>query len=194
MEYFDVSYCHLAHLPESLGGLVSRDSLVLTGSELTGLPKSIGDCNKLRRLDISHNQFKSLPAVLGQCHNLKTLIASSNHIKVLPKDIWTWSISELFLEQNQLQALPELYTPNTRLVVFLCAGIELTALPSTIGYFESLMNLRLQENRLTALPTSITKCSSLGYIDLSFNRMTHLPMDIERYKPVLDIRMHESDV
>ncbi|MEM7055665.1 MAG: leucine-rich repeat domain-containing protein [Bacteroidota bacterium] len=84
------------------------------------------------------------------------------------------SLQELWLADNQLQALPESIGKLTRLQELWLAKNQLQALPESIGELKGLQELWLADNQLQALPESIGELTSLQDLWLDGNQLTCL--------------------
>ena len=78
----------------------------------------------------------------------------------------------LYLQYNQLTALPESIGALVGLKVLNLLRNQLTALPASIGALVGLEKLYLRENQLTALPESIVALTALKRLGLFDNHLT----------------------
>ncbi|HKG14500.1 MAG TPA: COR domain-containing protein [Pyrinomonadaceae bacterium] len=84
-------------------------------------------------------------------------------------------LEALFLDNNQLTALPESIGQLTQLEALFLNDNELAALPQSIGRLTRLYRLDLTNNRLTTLPESVGDLTALQTLFLNGNRLRKLP-------------------
>ncbi|GJR62799.1 NB-ARC domains-containing protein [Tanacetum coccineum] len=110
LKSLNFSYCNLAQVPESIGGLSCLVELNLEGNNLLEVPESIGGLSCLRILHLGRNNFSSLPGSLSQLSHLE----------------------ELYVDGcKMLEVLPEL--PHSLLYVYAC---DCTSLREVVGSYQ----------------------------------------------------------
>ena len=78
----------LKQLPNSVGKLVSLETLNLAGNSLKELPGTVSGLASLRSLDLRNNaKLKRLPVELAQCRCLETLVVDSAHLTFPSKEV-----------------------------------------------------------------------------------------------------------
>eukprot|EP00741_Cyanophora_paradoxa_P004875 tig00000841_g4730.t1 len=113
----------------------------------------------IRELDLGYNKLTRIPgAELAKLTNLE----------------------KLWLQSNQLTALPPEIDRLAALKVLNVDGNQLTALPPEIGRLAALQGLWVENNQLTALPPEIGRLSILQALDVRGNKLTALPPEIGR--------------
>ncbi len=106
-----------------------RETLDLTGQQLTALPESAFSNPDVTTLNLSNNQLTSLPADIAKLSNLEILNVENNRLESLPPEI------------SQLTKLREIKANNNRM----------TSLPGEIGAMTQLKILDVSGN---SIPTS----------------------------------------
>ena len=82
-------------------------------------------------------------------------------------------MKKLYLEDNELETLPEFIGNLSNLTHLYLIRNELKTLPESIGNLSNLTHLYLQENELETLPESIGNLSNLKELHLYDNKLTH---------------------
>ncbi|KAK3090688.1 hypothetical protein FSP39_013756 [Pinctada imbricata] len=113
-----------------------------------------------------------------------TLDLSSKDLQTIPSQICNGlgaSITELFLDFNDLLCLPEdLGNFCTCLTVLSVTGNQLRQLPKTLGNMKCLEKLLLNENDLKCFPDSICELKALRILKVTANEISYLPSDFSR--------------
>ena len=111
--------------------------------------------------------------------NTRRLYLDGNQLTALPAEIGGLAaLTELYLDGNQLTALPAEIGGLAALTELSLNGNQLTALPAEIGGLVALTELGLDDNQLTALPAEIGGLASLTWLALDRNQLTALPAEI----------------
>jgi leucine-rich repeat protein SHOC2 len=86
--------------------------------------------------------------------------------------------NHLYLDNNQISALPESIGSLSDLTGLFFRGNQLNTLPTSIGNLTNLTKIDLNYNEITALPDSIANLSNLIEINLCGNKLITLPNSI----------------
>ncbi|XP_050221310.1 LRR repeats and ubiquitin-like domain-containing protein At2g30105 [Mercurialis annua] len=152
----------------------------LAESNLKLLPNEVWACGlSTRVLDVSNNHIQEIPTKISCLSSMQKLILNGND---LSDDSIQWKalctlkhLTQLFLSQNLLSALPSELGALRSLRQLHVSNNKLNCLPVEIGLLTQLEVLKANNNRICTLPTSIGDCISLFEVDLSYNLLTDLP-------------------
>lgn len=138
----------LIELPNELGKLVRLESLVLHDNQLQQLPVTLDQLIALRKFNAARNRLQTFPALSSSAKNLDVVDVSENQISELSENCGALYVSELNLNQNQLQKLP-----------------------AKLNEWPRLKLLRVQHNRIPieGIPSVLLSDSQLHLIDLEGN-------------------------
>lgn len=131
---------HLGAVPEEVWDRTDLDAVVLADNDLTEVSERIGGLGRLRMLDLGHNRLEQLPEALGE------LQALSDY---------------LYLHDNRLSGLPTSLGRLTRLRYLNLSENAFVAFPEPVLGLESLIELRITDNRLTTLPAALPRLEKL---------------------------------
>ncbi|MCH2045808.1 MAG: leucine-rich repeat protein [Saprospiraceae bacterium] len=170
--HIDSSKCE--SLPSTLGGCTELRRLNILSWKLKSLPESIGNCSKLKEVNIYAQSLVALPDSFSNCIELKkiTIQGSLKHLPSLAKmkDLWF-----LRLAKNKLESLPKDIGGCESLRKVYLNSNQLTAIPDQLTSLKNLELLNLAENKLGNLPKDWTGLESLKYLYLSCNLIKKLP-------------------
>lgn len=138
----------LSSIPEEIGNLIKLEMLNLNSNKLTSLPASLSKLSHLKQVQICDNLLTVFPMMLCKLKHLDFLDLSRNKISEIPDGIENLCVTELVLNQNQIQSISE-----------------------GIAKCPRLKTLRLEENclQLSSVPLSILTQSSISTIVLDGN-------------------------
>ncbi len=163
-------------IPSELGKLENLKTLRLHNNNLDSeIPVELFDLDKLTTLNLENNNLKMKVkdndenSAENESESLQWLFAARNKIKEISNNFITPSIRFLYLEENDLESLPEDFGNN-------------------LG--QNIQELTLYKNNLTELPESIKnldggdgdiesllseKDQNLTYLDLGSNQLKNFP-------------------
>lgn len=194
--------CGLNFLPANIAKLVNLESLELRENNLEALPLTIKLLIKLKLLDLGRNNLEELQpeigflfnlqelildenilqdvSVVGDLLNLRHLDLSANNLMSFPEEICNCTMLEtLYGDGNEFEELPESFGHNlTQLSRLNMNYVALKALPSSIGYLQSLEELNIHENFLEYLPSTIGFLRNLQVLVAYDNRLKELPNEL----------------
>lgn len=188
----DNSYlCRFTFVPTKLSGYYSleRDPgfgklskfshVDLQGRSLATIPIVLYKrATEIVSLNLSRNLSLDVPKDFVQsCVNLREIRFTSNEAWQLPPSLSLASrLTVLDISNNRLEQLEhaELHKLQS-LVSIKMSNNKLTHLPSYFGQFRSLRSLNLSSNYLKELPGFICDLRSLVDLDISFNSISSLP-------------------
>jgi hypothetical protein len=170
----DLGGLGLTAIPESLLTLKQLETLYL------GLPKEASELSHWDRTEEDKNSCNALstlpPAFFASMQILQTLYLEHNQLAALPDDFGQLQrLRSLYLDNNQLAALPEAFGQLQSLQTLFLDHNRLAALPETFGELQRLQSLYLEDNQLAALPETLGQLRNLQMLFLNSNRLTALP-------------------
>uniref|UniRef100_A0A2K5M1Z7 Protein scribble homolog n=1 Tax=Cercocebus atys TaxID=9531 RepID=A0A2K5M1Z7_CERAT len=173
LEIADFSGNPLSRLPDGFTQLRSLAHLALNDVSLQALPGDVGNLANLVTLELRENLLKSLPALLGMAqqealpHSHYSLCSflQPDTLGALP------NLRELWLDRNQLSALPPELGNLRRLVCLDVSENRLEELPAELGGLVLLTDLLLSQNLLRRLPDGIGQLKQLSILKVDQNRL-----------------------
>ena len=209
----DLSSKDLHELPSEIGKLTHLEKLDLTNNFLKDLPRETANLTHLTYLGLGFNQLRELPSVVtdlaglteldlgyGQLaelqrkgHRANSLWVQRNQLTALPAEISELrNLTSLDFRGNRLTALPAEITELRNLTSLDLRGNQLTALPAEITELRNLTSLDLRGNQLTAVPAEISELRSLTSLALSYNRLTALPAEITQLRNLTSLDLSHN--
>jgi Leucine-rich repeat (LRR) protein len=116
LEKLILSNNKIVDVADEIGHLKALKRLSLRTNKIDQLPASIGDLESLEVLKIGYNQLVELPDELCQLKNLTQLYTEYNRLEFLPREIGTLNLTDLFINQNNLIALPNSFYDLTSII------------------------------------------------------------------------------
>lgn len=138
IEVLDLSYGHLADLPEGFGTL-----------------------HNLRVLFMSHNDFTDTPSILAACPKLQTIGIASCKISTI-RDL-PLTLEALILTDNCIEELPDSIGSLTALRKLTLTGNRLHELPPGLLKCSNLELIRIAANAFTSLPDWVFELPNLAW-------------------------------
>jgi Leucine-rich repeat (LRR) protein len=140
-------------------------------------------------LNLSDLNLSSLPSVFQLRKEFSTrleeLFLNGNELVALPAEIGQLrALQRLYIVDNQLVALPAEIGRLQALQCFYIAGNQLRALPAEIGQLRALQELNVSDNQLGAIPAEIGRLQALQDFGLSGNTaLQSLPSELLHLPP-----------
>ena len=186
----DASQNSIRAIPEELAQLEGLVELTLSENRLQSLPASICDCAALARVDCSRNQLRSLPEGLGRLTSLLYLDLSRNMLAGHVSIEGTSKLQRLDLSQNRIGSL--LLDGCESLSELYLAQNQLTALPSAIanGELRALATADLSNNKLRVLSVHMVHLRALQRLDLSNNSLKQVPAEMGLMSELSILSLH----
>uniref|UniRef100_A0A8C5WDI7 Protein scribble homolog n=1 Tax=Leptobrachium leishanense TaxID=445787 RepID=A0A8C5WDI7_9ANUR len=187
LEIADFSGNPLSRLPDGFTQLRSLAHLALNDVSLQALPNDIGPGKTLTPPPLGcldpggcdGGPVAPLPDTLGALPNLRELWLDRNQLSALPLELGNLRrLVCLDVSENKLELLPMEISGLISLTDLLLSQNLLSSLPSGIGHLKQLSILKVDQNRLTQLTESIGDCENLSEIILTENLLTNLPKSI----------------
>eukprot|EP00741_Cyanophora_paradoxa_P015985 tig00000042_g15431.t1 len=175
-----------ADCPAGMGrGWIERGVLELGGEGRTEWPAAeiaAAGPENIRWLELRQNDLTSIPGTeLAKLTNLEVLFLDGNQLTALPPELFGLAaLQSLDLSNNKLTALPPEIGRLAALQGLYVSNNQLTALPPEIGRLAALLWLNAKNNRLTALPPEIGRLGALQWLDVNSNQLKSLPPEIGR--------------
>ena len=188
---------NLTRLPSEIGRCVNLETVMVTNTPLTMLPMEFGtlpvlthlfisraplrqlcsgfnQLQSLEKLHIAHTELENIDAI-GELENLKQLNLTGNRIQRAPAATAWKCLELLFLDNNQIDQLPDSFYEQPYLQCLGLSANRLTEISARISQMVRLQRLFLGKNGLTTLPSSLMKMQALSTIDIKENRFEQLP-------------------
>lgn len=113
--------------------------------------------------------------------NLTNIYLQANQLTALPEAIeYLFNLETLDVSCNQLTGIPDSVGKLNKLRRLILTQNHITQLPDSLGWLRSLKSLHLNRNRLTNLPYSLRCCTSLEELCLDQNLLASLPNFLTR--------------
>jgi hypothetical protein len=184
-------------------GEFSRDYLDMSASGLGFVPDGVvaPSLTRLVNINLSKNQLFSSDHVfqaLEHIPGLKILNLASNFLNgpLTGRATDVTTLEELYLDNNQLTALPSDAGNWAHMTVLSVSKNELTELPSSCSQWKKIETLNLRSNKLATLPTNALKeWGSLKHFYLGMNMLTQVPFTIGKLVSLemLDLRTNQLE-
>merc|ERR1711907_413053 len=185
-------------------GEFKRDYLDMSASGLGFVPDEVPSSPSLTRLvrvDLSRNQLFSSDHVfqsLEHITSLKILNLSHNFLNgpLTGRATDVTSLEELYLDHNQLTALPSDIGNWTSIRTLSVSKNELVEIPSSCSAWKKIETLNLRYNKLTALPTgALAEWASCKHLYVGANAITEVPETISSLTALemLDLRKNQLE-
>ncbi|XP_050080461.1 leucine-rich repeat-containing protein 47-like [Anopheles maculipalpis] len=190
LNLLDVSDTALDKISPRIDSLNHLQSLLLYRNKIAQLPATIGQLGELKVLDLSGNRLTSLPSEFAKLHSLTTLNLSFNQLQTVDLSALD-KLSVCNLSGNELTEVPQFYLGETHhLTEVNLEKNSIDALPEELTKQQILRVLNVADNKIVQVPKYITKCVKLKEINLKGNplkdkRLLKL-VDQCRSKQVLD--------
>ncbi|GFG36680.1 hypothetical protein Cfor_11016 [Coptotermes formosanus] len=178
LENLDISHNCLSILPPGIGFLTRLMQLDASHNKLTEIPPDLVSLRVLHKLDVSDNQISFLPP-LGDLRKLEMLYLQHNQLVALPDVKGCMALKELHLGDNTIKEIDvELLEGFSRLRVLNFRGNKLASLPSEISLLQLLVRLDLTNNCLTTLPAALGCLPHLQSLQLEGNPLRSVRRDV----------------
>ncbi|CAG8472117.1 27119_t:CDS:10 [Racocetra persica] len=172
-------------------------SLNVSQNLMLDLPMDfIQSCTQLRDLNLSQNDLERVPQSIKQSEMLSFLDLNSNRLKDLEHGSLEMigELTNLQVENNLLQGLPEKFAAFTKLNILNVANNSFSGFPQVICTIVTLSELDLSYNKITSIPEAIGKLINLKKLFLIGNQLTDkLPESFQNLISLqeLDIRRNQ---
>jgi hypothetical protein len=148
LEYLDLSYNQLTHIPLSVSSLVNLKTLIISHNQINEIPDDFFEkLDKLEKIEAQRNLINHIPASLARCKSLISLQLQNNQINLFPQFLC------------ELTNLEDINLCNN----FICQ------IPSQINNLKQLTKLYLADNLIINLPSSQQALSRLRQLSLIQN-------------------------
>lgn len=170
----DVSDNFISSLPKEVWQLDKLTKLYLSTNPLGFLPAEIGLLNALNKLYLFYTRLSRIPPEIGHLANLTDLVLAGNHLTAIPLAINNLTgLETLRLERNRIRTLPSLQALRALTYLYLDDN-ELSALPGGgFGGLSQLEVLSLASNDIqgdvTQALAGLRETSSLRLLNISHN-------------------------
>jgi len=182
----------ISSLPESFKNLGTLSILSLLGNNFSVIPKQLTQIDGLVSINLSQNNITDISVNELINNSLETLNLSHNFIEEIPR--WLSSMDNvkiLDLSSNRIKRVNEFRNLNKLEKLYLNDN-EIDALPESIKELKLLHFLNLSNNHLSELPTSITKLTNIDTLILSSNELTNLPGDLKNWKNLRFLNLNNN--
>uniref|UniRef100_A0A287D8M4 Protein scribble homolog n=1 Tax=Ictidomys tridecemlineatus TaxID=43179 RepID=A0A287D8M4_ICTTR len=165
----------IQRLPPEVANFMQLVELDVSRNDIPEIPESIKFCKALEIADFSGNPLSRLPDGFTQLRSLAHLALNDVSLQALPGDPDTLgalpNLRELWLDRNQLSALPPELGNLRRLVCLDVSENRLEELPVELGGLALLTDLLLSQNLLQRLPDGIGQLKQLSILKVDQNRL-----------------------
>ena len=200
LQFVSLANNQLRSIPESIGDYYHVRTLNAEGNQLEQIPSTISKLRSLQTLNLSNNPYESLPPELGTLSTLRSLtLHHLPNLKALPlfsnpetlarlsvldcpnitevtEDILlASSLIELKVQATGLTKLPSQLFSLPRLhAVKIRMNPNLKALPSDIGYNDTMRILSMDQNNIQVIPDDLGQLTNLETLSLDENNISVL--------------------
>jgi hypothetical protein len=167
-----------------------KQTVELEGLQLQALPKDVYEkCQNFTQFNLGFNSFVEWPN-LAPFLKLTILNLSGNKlVSISPSISLLTNLRELYLNGNNLKALPPEIGECYKLEKLSIANNQLRKLVDDIGYLVKLEELNLTGNHLTTVPPTMGECISMEILDLSCCELESLPEEFTFMTRVLELNL-----
>uniref|UniRef100_A0A8C2TK27 Protein scribble homolog n=1 Tax=Coturnix japonica TaxID=93934 RepID=A0A8C2TK27_COTJA len=158
------------------------------------IPESIKFCKSLEiQLDLGGNDLEVLPDTLGALPNLRELWLDRNQLSALPPELGNLRrLVCLDVSENKLEQLPNEVSGLVALTDLLLSQNLLEGIPDGIGQLKQLSILKVDQNRLTEVTESIGDCENLSELILTENMLTALPKSLGKLTKLTNLNVDRN--
>uniref|UniRef100_A0A8B9MF12 Protein scribble homolog n=1 Tax=Accipiter nisus TaxID=211598 RepID=A0A8B9MF12_9AVES len=148
---------------------------------------------KLEQLDLGGNDLEVLPDTLGALPNLRELWLDRNQLSALPPELGNLRrLVCLDVSENKLEQLPNEVSGLVALTDLLLSQNLLECIPDGIGQLKQLSILKVDQNRLTEVTESIGDCENLSELILTENMLTALPKSLGKLAKLTNLNVDRN--
>lgn len=149
LRHLNLSKNKFQALPSHIGTFTNLKSLRVDNNRLTSLPEDIGKLTKLENLSVASNRIVTLPAALSLLVNLKEINLQDNRITVFPKALCELKhLTSVDLSRNKITELPA-EIGDIKVTDLNLNENQINYIPPEIAKAPKLKILKLDENCLT---------------------------------------------
>jgi len=145
---------------------------------LTEIPEQFctSSAGTMLSLALGDNKITCLPANIGSLQALRSIHVGGNKLGALPASLWTLQITELGLSNCGLTEISPDIGNLTKLNIVYLNQNELTAVPDEICNCKELTGFGAASNKLTKLPEGVAGLP-LQSLKFDYNQIEELPED-----------------
>uniref|UniRef100_A0A8C0JDX4 Protein scribble homolog n=1 Tax=Chelonoidis abingdonii TaxID=106734 RepID=A0A8C0JDX4_CHEAB len=206
----DISRNDIPEIPESIKFCKSLEIADFSGNPLSRLPEgftqlrslvhlcfllvvSLSFLVKLEQLDLGGNDLEVLPDTLGALPNLRELWLDRNQLSALPPELGNLRrLVCLDVSENKLEQLPNEISGLVALSDLLLSQNLLECIPAGIGQLKQLSILKVDQNRLAEVTESIGDCENLSELILTENVLTALPKSLGKLTKLTNLNVDRN--
>ncbi len=134
----------------------------------------------LEHLSIIDNEISAIPQKAEGIGFIQELYLNGNQIPAVPDDLTGfWSLRNLSLQHNQIGKIPEKVSFPDSLEVLSLSGNQIPAIPEKLEGLEKVKRLYLANNKITKIPSKLKGLENLELLSLSGNNIPIFPKKIE---------------
>ncbi len=172
----------LADVPPAIGApplCLVLQHIDMSTNVLPSIPPFCLSLPSLTFLDVSDNKLIEVPALVGESSPLATFKISKNLLGTFPLQLCSFShtLTCIDVSSNRIKGpLPaEVFFNCRKLEILNVAVNQISALPETVGFCDSLCVLDLGSNQMEQLPLGCRMLSRLHTLSIENNSFTSLP-------------------
>lgn len=193
LKHVRIRSSNLCYVSPELFKLDSLVSLNLSSNSLTSLNIEEGNSN-LKQIDLSYNELQDI-SFLSKFKGLEQIYCRDCKLTEIPKKIFTPTLTELLLIENNIKAIPEEIIKAINLKTLRLQVNDIRELPNGLFYLCNLEHLELWRNQLKAFDKRFRLLKNLKRLDLQENNIVNIENEITFEKlEILFIGYNEIDI
>ncbi|WVN89993.1 uncharacterized protein L203_105224 [Cryptococcus depauperatus CBS 7841] len=184
--------------PEEESSYDSFEFIDIAGRDLQTIPIFLHlHSHDIIILNVSRNPMTDIPLDFIQaCTNLKELRMSNMALKRIPISIRaSTTLARLDVSCNRIADLESVALNEVETLVSLkVQNNKLTSMPSYFAQMKSLKYLNISNNKFESFPSVVCEMSNLVDLDVSFNNITELPAEMSDLKSLEKLGLFSNEI
>eukprot|EP00944_MAST-04C_sp_MAST-4C-sp1_P002756 g2756.t1 len=146
-------------------------------------------------LKLDHHNFTRLPGMFTEMNALKKIQIKDGPLRTLPENIGTklYRISEVNVDFNRLQALPESMSKANELITLYASFNEISEVPLLLWQSKSIIQLDLSSNKLNMIPDDV-QMVQLYVLKMTNNSVALLPPQLFTHTSLVVLEMDGNNI
>lgn len=184
--------------PEEESSYDSFEFIDIAGRDLQTIPIFLHlHAHNIIILNVSRNPMTDLPLDFIQaCSSLKELRMTNMALKRVPASIRTsQTLSRLDVSSNRIADLESVPLHEIQSLLSLkVQNNKLTSIPSYFAQMKALKYLNISNNKFENFPSVVCEMSNLVDLDISFNNIAELPSEMSNLKSLERLLVYGNDL